>query len=86
MPSICNSFVTILAAAGPALTAATSKTYRYLPGDAEWPSERDWQELNNTVGGNLIRGVPLAQPCYGETADAQECSRIQNDWAQIDPL
>ncbi|KAK2604071.1 hypothetical protein N8I77_007030 [Diaporthe amygdali] len=91
MPFNIKNLVAILAAAGTALSAATRRissrpSYRFLPGDPEWPSDRDWATLNRTVGGNLIRGVPLAQPCYGVTANAAECSTIQNEWAQISPF
>lgn len=53
---------------------------RFLPGDRQWPSVEDWNQLNRTVGGRLIRGVPLAQPCYGADRDAQACTRLQQNW------
>lgn len=51
---------------------------RYIPGDAGWPSQKDWQRLNATVGGRLTATVPLAHVChdsrlfpaYNETACA----------------
>jgi hypothetical protein len=72
----------LLAAAAPQL----NRLYRYLPGDPEWPNDQDWAALNKTVGGNLIKGVPLAQPCYGDEANKTECLKIQNDWADFLPL
>jgi hypothetical protein len=70
------------AAAAPQL----SRSYRYLPGDPEWPSDQDWAILNQTVGGKLIRGVPLAQSCYGTEVNETECLKIRDVWAEILPL
>lgn len=46
------------------------------------PSSAQWNSLNTTVQGRLLRGIPFARPCYelvsdveGQ-ADAQECSSI----------
>ena len=39
-------------------------TCRYIPGDAGWPSQRDWQRLNATIGGRLTATVPLAHVCH----------------------
>jgi len=82
-------FAAILAIGRPLLTAAAPqhhRAYRYLPEDPEWPNEQDWATLNKTVGGNLIKGLPLAQPCYGAEANETECLKVQNDWAEILPL
>ena len=54
------------------------QTCRYIPGDARWPPQRDWQRLNATIGGRLTATVPLAHVChhsglfpaYNETACA----------------
>lgn len=59
---------------------------RYLPGDAGWPTQAVWDQLNQTVGGRLIRGVPLGQPCHGPELDPQECSQIQEQWTLLPPL
>ncbi|GAB1314564.1 FAD-dependent isoamyl alcohol oxidase [Madurella fahalii] len=47
----------------PAVLASGSRC-RYIPGDAGWPSRRDWARLNATVGGRLIATVPLAHVCH----------------------
>lgn len=89
MLAIWKCSVAILAVGLPLLAAPTpqfNRTYRYLPEDPEWPSDQDWATLNKTVDGNLIKGVPLAQPCYGAEANETECLKIQNDWAEILPL
>ncbi|KAI0386970.1 hypothetical protein F5Y04DRAFT_288775 [Hypomontagnella monticulosa] len=58
-----------------------SPTCRYLPGDSQWPSDEQWSRLNSTVGGRLIRGVPMAQPCYGPNSDPTTCAQIQDNWS-----
>lgn len=57
-------------------------TCRYLPGDAGWPSDNKWNHLNHTTGGKLIRGTPLAEPCYSPTSSfgSEACTRIRDNW------
>ena len=50
-----------------------NSTCRYLPGDAWWPSNQEWSSLNDTIGGRLIAGKPLAQVCYAPNLDALAC-------------
>ncbi|RAL04555.1 FAD-binding domain-containing protein [Aspergillus ibericus CBS 121593] len=40
---------------------------RYLPGDPGWPTHAEWNQLNETVGGRLIQGRPLARDCFGSS-------------------
>jgi hypothetical protein len=60
------------------------------PGDSCWPSNRDWQRLNTTVGGNLRVNLPPAAPCYNQfvgplgtvnTYDAAKCADITANFA-----
>lgn len=53
---------------------------RYLPGDAEWPSSRDWANLNLTIEGRLIKTVPLGAPCHDPKFDGAVCARYQASW------
>ncbi|RYP42273.1 hypothetical protein DL767_000437 [Monosporascus sp. MG133] len=48
----------------PVLSRTCNQTCRYIPGDAGWPSQRDWARLNTTVGGRLIATVPVAHVCH----------------------
>lgn len=57
-----------------------AKRCRYLPGDVGWPRGEDWNKLNRTIGGRLIRGSPLAQPCYPPTLNHTACTDIQDEW------
>lgn len=51
-----------------------------FPGDACWPSEREWNALNRTVGGRLIATVPLAQACHDPNFDPVRCEALRKDW------
>ncbi|PQE16637.1 FAD FMN-containing isoamyl alcohol oxidase protein [Rutstroemia sp. NJR-2017a BBW] len=58
----------------------TKTKCRYLPSDPEWPNQATWRQLNQTVGGRLIPGVPLGRPCYEPQLDTTECSQIQDEY------
>ena len=53
---------------------------RYIPGDPQWPSDDEWSQLNETIGGRLIKGVPLAQSCHNPNLNNAACANIQNKW------
>jgi hypothetical protein len=40
---------------------ATSKVF---PGDADWPTTDEWNLLNQTLGGALLKPEPLPAACY----------------------
>ncbi|KAI9651087.1 hypothetical protein NHQ30_001124 [Ciborinia camelliae] len=61
-------------------------TCRYLPSDPAWPNQTVWDQLNQTVGGRLIRGVPLGQPCFVPQLDVAKCSKIKEDWVMLSPF
>ncbi|OAQ98295.1 hypothetical protein LLEC1_02897, partial [Akanthomyces lecanii] len=51
-----------------------------FPGDDCWPSIEKWNDLNNTVDGNLIATVPLASPCHGSKYNETECATLRDEW------
>ncbi|KAG6364993.1 hypothetical protein INS49_006598 [Diaporthe citri] len=51
-----------------------------FPGDACWPSQRAWENFNKTVGGRLVRTVPLGSPCHDPHYDEALCETLKNDW------
>ncbi|KAJ3531215.1 hypothetical protein NM208_g8974 [Fusarium decemcellulare] len=57
-----------------------SPSCKCFPGDKCWPSDNAWKSLNSTVGGRLIKTVPLGSPCHDPTYDAAECKRLQSQW------
>ncbi|RDW74452.1 FAD-binding oxidoreductase [Aspergillus mulundensis] len=63
-----------------ALPSFGSELCRYLPGDTYWPTEAEWSKLNTTVGGRLIKTIPLGSPCHGSSYRAAECEYLQAEW------
>jgi hypothetical protein len=72
-----------------ASTAGPTKC-RCIPGDACWPREKEWGQLNATVEGRLIKTVLSGLPCHQPYYNATECAALQADWdepqAQYVPL
>jgi len=56
---------------------------KVFPGDAAWPPQTAWNLFNQTLGGALIKTVPLAAPCYNNwpQRDAAKCQRVIDNWA-----
>ncbi|KAL9037539.1 MAG: hypothetical protein Q9180_003661 [Flavoplaca navasiana] len=62
-------------------TAVTKpKSCKCLPGDACWPSEQEWNAFNVTVGGNLIKTVPLGSPCHDPNYNETLCNELASQW------
>ena len=57
-----------------------SSSCRYLPGDANWPSQAHWSSLNSTVGGGLVGTVPLGSPCHDPDYNGAECAALRVGW------
>ncbi|KAK8876992.1 FAD-binding domain-containing protein [Apiospora arundinis] len=60
---------------------------RTIPGDTSWPDTSVWSQLNTTVGGKLIRTVPLAAVCHKTIAgepnpsyDEEQCAMLRDHW------
>ena len=53
---------------------------RYIPGDASWPTEDQWNNLNATVHGRLIATRPLARVCHDPTYSATACAELKAQW------
>ncbi|RYP16124.1 hypothetical protein DL765_005325 [Monosporascus sp. GIB2] len=64
----------------PAAAVAEGKTCKCFPGDACWPSEQEWAAFNSTVGGRLVKTVPLASPCHDPNYDEFLCNEIRSQW------
>lgn len=63
-----------------------ARTCRCFPGDECWPSSAEWASFNQTLGGKLLRTVPVASPCHdtfpGVSYDADACADVQANWAR----
>ncbi|KAJ8063556.1 hypothetical protein OCU04_007428 [Sclerotinia nivalis] len=81
--AVISTFLVIAAASGNEST--TVPACRYMPGDAVWPSDEEWEKLNQTIGGRLIRGVPLAQPCSDPGYDPTICTMLADEWEDQEP-
>lgn len=57
---------------------------RCLPSEAQWPTIKEWDTLNKTVGGRLLKTVSLAEHCYEPTYDASRCEAVSSGWAFTD--
>ncbi|KAI0891084.1 hypothetical protein F4806DRAFT_337578 [Annulohypoxylon nitens] len=64
----------------------TNPTCRFLPGDNGWPNPRIWSELNETVSGRLVTGVPLGKPCYEADYNSATCVGLQDEWTNLTPF
>nr|POE79478.1 fad-linked oxidoreductase zeb1 [Quercus suber] len=53
---------------------------RYLSSDAQWPSALQWAKLNASVGGRLIAGKPLAQPCHRPEHNETSCAYVRSQF------
>ncbi|KAF2462749.1 FAD-binding domain-containing protein [Lindgomyces ingoldianus] len=59
---------------------STLQMCKCLPSDACWPSQEEWRQLNTTVGGRLIKTVPLGSPCHDPVYNADECALLKEQW------
>lgn len=60
--------------------AKPSTSCRYLPGDKDWPTLLEWNQLNKTVHGQLIATVPLGSPCHDPSYNVTECASLAAQW------
>ena len=57
---------------------------RAFPGSADWPSNRDWARLNDTIDGALLKPTPLGSVCYpGPNYDERRCKFLSGPTAGI---
>lgn len=75
----------LLAEPGP--SAANNFGCRCFPGDLCWPSDTLWTAFNRTLGGKLVKTVPIASACHDNPwvpYNAAECARVQGAWTDPD--
>ncbi|KAJ8117653.1 hypothetical protein OPT61_g1202 [Boeremia exigua] len=58
-------------------------TWTLTSREACWPTASDWDQLNTTLSGVLIRATPPASVCFPEEPNYNEaaCSRIRERWS-----
>jgi hypothetical protein len=73
-------------------SGSTTPRCRAWPGSHDWPSDSEWQKLNVSLGGALLRPIPAASACYqGENYNETLCRGLVNEAGQThfwvdDPL
>jgi len=58
-------------------------TCRCFPGDACWPTAKEWAKFNATVGGRLVATVPIAAVCHHDPFtryNAEACQALLDVW------
>ncbi|KAF7343032.1 FAD binding domain protein [Mycena venus] len=57
-----------------------SRSCKTIPGDATWPSDVEWSNFNESIGGRLIKTIPIAQSCHTPHYDESNCAQIRAQW------
>lgn len=53
---------------------------RAFPGSEDWPATDEWDRLNTTLNGALLKPVPAASVCYaGPNHDEDQCNFLLTD-------
>jgi hypothetical protein len=65
-----------------------SPTCRCFPGEACWPANESWDAFNKTLGGKLIKTIPIGAVCHTSQDflpyDAEACAQLQAQWTKAD--
>jgi hypothetical protein len=68
----------------PNYTLAGEDNCKVFPGDAQWPSDEDWEALDSTTDGPLLKPLPQAHICYsngtGILVDNATCQAMTDRW------
>lgn len=84
LASVC---VLAVAVAAGSIRRGNDVQCRSIPGDDAWPDSSVWNNLNQTVDGNLIATIPIAAACHMTTLDKnvslyneEACSALRDVW------
>lgn len=68
-------------------SATSSPGYNCRPGQACWPSNKEWEKLNSTLSGNLHRTIPYAASCYysDPNYDPSACAVVAANYTENQP-
>lgn len=57
---------------------------KVFPGDAQWPSDEDWEALDSATTSPLLKPLPQAHICYsngtGIAVDNATCQAVTDSW------
>jgi hypothetical protein len=64
----------------------SAKACHCLPEDLDgcWPSVDKWNNLNSTVGGRLVKVVPIGAFCHDPTYDETACTTLKANWDEVE--
>ncbi|VUC26717.1 unnamed protein product [Clonostachys rosea] len=79
MRSLITHFVLLASLAANAHGSALCKNH---PSSPHWPTESDWQSLNQSTQGALLAGVAPASSCYdgNPLGSDLDCDTVQENW------
>ncbi|KAI0111115.1 6-hydroxy-D-nicotine oxidase [Nemania sp. FL0031] len=75
-PITFTSFASLLLIA----VANRGQQCKCFPGDVCWPSRKQWNGLNATVGGRLVKTVPLGSLCHSPNYNMTGCDTLTAQW------
>jgi hypothetical protein len=64
------------------IAVAAESSFSCLPGQKCWPTQLQWQQLNQTLDGHLYKTIPLGAPCYKNSTFFNEdvCVSVQSTY------
>ncbi|KXG54331.1 FAD-binding, type 2 [Penicillium griseofulvum] len=64
------------------VVVAASGSCKTSPDDSSWPSANEWQALNQSIQGTLIKTAPAASSCYpgNPFGSSENCTVVKNHW------
>jgi hypothetical protein len=75
-----------------AVSAQSTSRCKTSPQSSSWPSESEWNALNSTLGGQLLRPLAPAAPCHPSQAnynptvcESIKTSFVKPDWHAQNP-
>jgi hypothetical protein len=70
----------VLASVAVTSTSGNSKACTYP--QPCWPNDSDWNSLNQTLQGSLVRARPPAYVCHEPNLDQAQCQVAQQNWTR----
>ncbi|KAF4449047.1 hypothetical protein F53441_7697 [Fusarium austroafricanum] len=69
-----------------ALGGAVPKSCKAYPGTSDWPSQKTWSHLNDTLDGRLLAPTPPGAVCHKgwPTFDKDTCPKVAEAWKHYD--
>jgi hypothetical protein len=64
------------------VVVAASGNCKTSPDDSSWPSANEWQALNQSIQGTLIKTAPAASSCYpgNPFGSSENCTVVKDHW------